>query len=609
MLETITARRCRPHFHDGTVTFRVWAPKAKSVKLIWEHQGKLTSPTMIEMAPEDDGYFSLLVENLKQGDRYAYSLDDGPARPDPCSVWQVDGVHKPSALYDASAFAWTDKDWVGIPRKQLSFYELHVATFTPEGTFDAAIARLPDLVELGITAVEVMPVAQYPGERNWGYDGVHLFATQNTYGGPAAFQRFVDAAHKAGLAVFLDVVLNHFGPEGNYVSNFGPYYSHRYSTPWGPAFNFDDHYSDPVRRFTLESIAHWIGDFHLDGLRLDAVHAMFDISPRHILADIKVIADEVAAQQGRSAMIIAESLMNDVRMVRPPAVGGYGLDAEWNEDFHHAWLAFMIGETHGKYVDFGNVSSLPRIIEKTFCLSNRYSRFRGRTWGAEAAGISGDHFVIGVQNHDHAGNRAFGERTGQLLSHSLQRLSAAFMLVSPYLPLIFMGEEYGEDRPFLFFCSFEDKQLIENVRVGRRRDYDLEGDIPDPQAVESFERSKLSWSWPEGSFQARLRMLYRDLLAARKNWPSLQDFENRTARLWPEGEAPSLLYITRGLAPNRIAAILNLTDKPVSLEKSYPTAKLKLRTESEPYANITLEHEGAEQIETIMAYECLIFDD
>ncbi len=336
MHSSIVESRCRPTFDGATVSFRVWAPRANGVRLQFVRRNDPVNELWFEMQPQTDGYFTCSVNGAVSGDRYGYSLDGGPVRPDPCSVWQPDGVHKLSALYNPDDYAWRDANWKSIPRHRLSFYELHIGTFTPEGTFDAAIARLPQLLELGITAVEVMPVAQYPGERNWGYDGVHLFATQNTYGGPSAFQRFVDAAHDIGLAVFLDVVLNHFGPEGNYVSEFGHYYSHRYATPWGPAFNFDDRHSDHVRRFTLESIEHWIADFHLDGLRLDAVHAMFDNSPKHILSEIKEVADASANLNDRSAIIVAESLMNDVRMVRPQAVGGYGLDAEWNEDFHHS---------------------------------------------------------------------------------------------------------------------------------------------------------------------------------------------------------------------------------------------------------------------------------
>ncbi len=608
MRESIVELRCRPVFHGATVTFRVWAPKAKRVRLQFVRSIDSANPLWFEMQPDDEGYFTCEVNGAVSGDRYGYSLDDGPVRPDPCSVWQPDGVHHLSALYDAESYDWRDQNWTSIPRQQLSFYELHVGTFTAEGTFDAAIARIPDLVDLGVTAIEVMPVAQYPGERNWGYDGVHLFATQNTYGGPAAFQRFVDAAHDAGLAVFLDVVLNHFGPEGNYVSEFGHYYSHRYATPWGPAFNFDDRYCDHVRRFTLESIEHWIRDFHLDGLRLDAVHAMFDISPRHILAEVKEVADLAAQQNNRTAIIIAESLMNNVRMISPTAVGGYGLDAEWNEDFHHSWLAYMIGEQHGKYVDFGDPSSLPRVLEKTFDLSGRYSRFRGRKWGSDALGLSGDHFVVGMQNHDHAGNRALGERTGQLLAPPLLRLSTAYLLLSPYLPLLFMGEEYGEDRPFLFFCSFEDAALIENVRSGRRRDYDLAGEIPDPQSPDSYQRSKISWTWPKGSYREGLRNLHRDLLIARRTWPALQDFDHRSARLWPNETIPQLLYLVRGAeGADQIEAVFNLTNESVQLDAPIHSRQILLRTESAKYApELKIDDSDSNNVAVIKPYECIV---
>ena len=606
------------------MSFRVWAPKCESVRLFYQSsRGQSVEDARpleaagepigrwIELQANGDGYFTGRVEGALTGDRYGFSLDNGAVRPDPCSLWQPEGVHRLSGLYDAGSFNWTHDSWQGIPQPQLSFYELHIGTFTPEGTFDAAIDRLDDLVDLGVTAIEIMPVSQFPGDRNWGYDGVHLFATQNSYGGPAGLQRLIDAAHCKGLAVFLDVVLNHFGPEGNYVREFGPYYSDRYSTPWGPAFNFDDRGSDPVRQFALEAIWHWIADFRFDGLRLDAVHAMFDISPTHILAEVKQTADAAAASNRRTATIVVESLMNDVRMVRPREVGGYALDAEWNEDFHHAWLAYLIGEHHGKYVDFGDVKDLPLVLEHTFSLSGRYSAFRGRRWGGSATGLTSDRFVVGIQNHDHVGNRAMGERTGVLLTPAMQRLSAAFMLLSPYLPLIFMGEEYGETNPFLFFCSFEDRVLIENVRVGRRRDYDLIGDIPDPQAVQSFAASKLQWSWPEGSWHAGLRLLYRDLLAARRDWPELRDLKYRRAELWPNPDHPRALSLQRGYDSKTgqyaLRAWFNLSDRPILLaELGCQGQPVKLRTEAACYAGDSAG--GSPPAERLERHECIVLE-
>jgi maltooligosyltrehalose trehalohydrolase len=548
---------------DGSVVWRVWAPNASRVDLVLIDGGRRRS---VPMGPEGEGYFRHAEAGVPEGQRYAYRLNNGPERPDPCSRWQPDGVHRPSAVLYPERFAWTDRNWKGVPRADLVFYELHVGTFTPEGTFDAVIPRLEALRQLGVTAIELMPVAQFPGGRNWGYDGVHLFAAQNSYGGPHGLWRLVDACHAHGLAVFLDVVYNHFGPEGNYAQEFGPFYSDRYRTPWGPAFNYDGPGSDPVRAFVRDNVRHWIEDFHMDGLRLDAVHAMIDTRPRHILREIQEAA-EGTARHGWPVHVIAESLQNDVRMVLPPERGGYGLDAEWDEDFHHALLACLTGEQHGKYVDFGPTQHLPRVLERTFVLAGGYSRHRRRSWGGPAGDVPGDRFVIGVQNHDHVGNRARGERLAALLPPEGQRLAASLMLLAPYLPLLFMGEEYGETNPFVFFCSFGDGGLIENVRRGRRRDYALQGDIPDPQSPSSFEASRLSWSWPEGTPRAGLRRLYRDLLAARRAWPALRDFRRRTAALLPDTNVGPVLELVRGGAgaAESVRGLFNLADRPQPL--------------------------------------------
>jgi maltooligosyltrehalose trehalohydrolase len=598
-----TSRRCGSYLVEADrVRWCVWAPKATNVELVLISGGE---QLVVPMASAEDGHFLCEREGVAEGLRYAYRLDGGPLRPDPCSRWQPDGVHRPSALCFPENFTWTDQGFQSVPREQLVFYELHVGTFTPEGTFDAVIPRLPEIKELGATAIELMPVAQFPGERNWGYDGVYLYAPQNSYGGPHGLARLVNAAHELGLAVFLDVVYNHFGPEGNYVAEFGPYYSDRYRTTWGPAFNFDGHSSDPVRQFVLDNVAQWIGDFHLDGLRLDAVHSMFDISPHHILSDIKEVADQVAASQHRTACIVVESLLNDVRMLMPHARGGYNLDAEWNEDFHHALLAYLTGERHGKYVDFGPVQHLPRVLNETFLLSGVYSKYRGRRWGGPVGDLSGDRFVIGIQNHDHVGNRASGERLAALVSPAVQRLAASLMLLSPHLPLLFMGEEYGEDQPFLFFCSFEDHELIENVRHGRRRDYTLVGDVPDPQDPRTFEMSRLSWSWPEGTSRSGLRRLYQDLLTARQRWPALRNFTDRIARLLPDERTGLMLELKRGAGEDKIVAYFNLGSESQALPAPAENQWVLLRTEAVLYRGDRTETMMSEG--TLAPYECVVY--
>ena len=545
---------------DGLVRWRVWAPRAAAVELVLVDGPR---PGSRPMRRAEEGSFQYVEAGIREGQRYAYRLDGGPERPDPCSPWQPDGVHRPSAVLFPERFAWDERGWTGLPREELVFYELHVGTFTPEGTFDAVIPQLDALRDLGITAVELMPVAQFPGGRNWGYDGVHLYAPQDSYGGPHGLQWLVNACHARGLAVFLDVVYNHFGPEGNYVHEFGPYYSDSYRTPWGPAFNFDGPGSDRVRQFVLDNVRWWIEDFRFDGLRLDAVHAVYDASPRHILREIKETADEAAAHLGRRVHVIAESLRNDVRVLLPPERGGYGLDAEWNEDLHHAVHGYLTGERHGKCADFGRSQDLVKVLNHTFALDGVYSQYRRRRWGAPAGDLPGDRFVVGLQNHDHVGNRARGERISRLVSPPAQRLAASLVLLSPYLPLIFMGEEYGEENPFLFFCSFLDAQLIENVRRGRRRDYTLGGNVPDPQSEATFAASRLSWSWPEGSVREGLRRLYRDLLAARRTWPALRDFRHRAARLCPDEERAAVLHVVRGAGEPEagIDLYFNLTDQ------------------------------------------------
>jgi maltooligosyltrehalose trehalohydrolase len=422
-------------------------------------------------------------------------------------------------------------------------------------------------------------------------------------------QKLVDAAHAHGLAVFLDVVYNHFGPEGNYAGEFGHYFSHRYNTPWGPAFNFDSASSDAVRDFVLDNVRLWIGNYHLDGLRLDAVHAMFDISPVHILAEVKDVADATAAQRNASATIVVESLLNDVRMVQPRERGGYGLDAEWNEDFHHAVIAYFTGERHGKYVDYGPAEHIARVLQNTFILAGGYSRFRRRRWGSAATGVPGDRFVIGIQNHDHIGNRALGERIDAMVSPAVHRLCASLMLLAPHLPLIYMGEEYAERNPFLFFCSFQDEGLIESVRSGRRRDYELEGGIPDPQAESSFTGSRLSWSWPEGSPQAGMRQLYRDLLAARREWPALRNWLDRHARFITTASEGVVLELIRGGttldAPGAIGCYFNLSGTSQPLPEEIARRTFRFSSEEGIYRGTT--EQSTPSRGELLPFECRVY--
>lgn len=532
---------CRPRISSTEVAFRVWAPHAEGVELVVE-AGEAVDRTAMTAAAS--GCFECVVPRPPAEARYGYSVDGGPPRPDPVTMCQPEGVHRLSALHDVSTFSWGAPN-PDLVREDLVIYELHIGAFTEAGTFEAAIDRLDDLVELGVTAIEILPVAQCPGTRNWGYDGVHPYAAQNTYGGPGGICQLVDAAHARGLAVILDVVFNHLGPEGNYLGEFGPYFTDRHPTPWGSGFDFDGPDSRGVRAWVLDCVRHWILDFRFDGLRLDAVHAMKDDSTPHILTEIKRVADEAAAERGGACVIIAESLLNDVAMVQSIEDGGLGLDAEWNEDLHHAVTAWLTGELHGKYVDYGDTEAIANVLENGYHLDGRHSQFYDRNWGAPAGPIGGDRFVVSLQNHDHIGNRARGDRLATMIDGPRLRLGACLTILSPFLPMIFMGEEYGETRPFPFFCDFQDPRVVSGVRRGRRRDYDLEGSIPDPFDEATFHSSRLSWSWDDDPERDRHRRLYRELFALRRDVKELRDSRRRPIR-WHDTAGGRILELPRG---------------------------------------------------------------
>jgi len=426
---------------------------------------------------------------------------------------------------DPSSFEWTDQGWHGCSTADLMIYELHVGTFSPEGTFDGVIDRLPVLRDLGVTAVEIMPIAEFPGGRNWGYDGVSLYAPQSTYGGPDGFRRLVDACHAQGLAVILDVVYNHLGPEGNYIPEFGPYSSNRHHTLWGQGWNFDGPDSGEVRRYLLDNALYWLTEFHVDGLRLDAADQMVDRSALHILEELASAVRLQADALGRRVVLIAESDANDPRFTGSQQLGGLGLDAQWTDDFHHAVHVALTGESQGYFADFGGVRPVAKALADRFVNDGRYSPYRRRHYGHPAGDVPADRFVVCIQNHDQVGNRARGERLSVLVEPAALRLGAALLLLSPYVPLLFMGEEYGETNPFLYFVSHGDADLIQAVREGRRREFAAfgwAGDIPDPQGESTFAGSSLDWRRSEEGNHARLRALYTDLLRMRHQEPALR---------------------------------------------------------------------------------------
>jgi maltooligosyltrehalose trehalohydrolase len=573
---------------QGRCTFTVWAPNAKSVQLVFDERAH-------PLQAEPLGFFTGQQDGAREGQRYAFRLDGGPPRPDPASRWQPDGVHAASAVIRLEDFPWTDQEWRGIPKRQLAIYELHVGTFTPEGTFDAVIPRLPALKDLGVTALEIMPVAQFPGARDWGYDGVHLSAVQNTYGGPRGLQRLVDAAHRAGLAVILDVVYNHLGPEGNYLREFGPYFNERHHTPWGAAVNYDDRGSDAVRAWVLHNVRMWIRDFHFDGLRLDAVQTICDDSPRHILAEIAEAAHAEGQAAERTVHVIAETDQNDVRLIAPRSRGGFALDAVWSDDFHHALHALLTGERQGYYSDFSvPAQQLAKAFRTAFVFDGVYSPFRGRRHGS-AVGDDATCFVVCAQNHDQVGNRAAGDRMSTLVDPPRLRLAAGLTLLSPYLPLLFMGEEYGEQRPFAFFCSFSDRQLNDAVRRGRRTEAQRfgwpKGAVPDPAAIATFAAAKLSWSWPDGTWQSGLRRLYATLLHWRRERPELQGDRTEIEVAPPTPERPWMSLQRR--APGTSAAAweiwFNLSDETIELSAdSVENRACLLRSEDPQFGGAAL---------------------
>ncbi|WP_084130498.1 malto-oligosyltrehalose trehalohydrolase [Demequina sp. NBRC 110055] len=473
---------------------RVWAPHVDSVGLVvGSADAEVTA-----MTRGADGWWS--GPDLPPGTDYGYIVDGEGPWPDPRSARQPGGVHGLSRIYDTARFAWNDGEWSGVDVLGKVFYELHVGAFTPQGTLDAAAAQLPALRSVGVDVVELMPLAPFPGRHGWGYDGVSLYAVHEAYGGPAALQRFVDAAHRAGVAVCLDVVYNHLGPDGNYLSKFGPYFTDAHHTPWGWAVNLDQPEADGMRRYICDNALRWFEDFHIDCLRLDAVHELADDSDRHVLAQL---SDETAAlsdRLGRPLSLVAESDLNDARMVTPTAEGGFGMTAQWNDDIHHALHAYLTGERHGYYVDFGSLETLDKVYREVFWHNGTHSPFRGREWGKPvAADVDRRRFIAFASNHDQVGNRAIGDRPSTHLTPGAQAASLAAVLLSPFTPMLFMGEEYGETRPFMFFTD-HDEPLGTAVSEGRMSEFGGHGweqlyggevHVPDPQDRTTFLRSKL----------------------------------------------------------------------------------------------------------------------
>ncbi|MFE6822736.1 malto-oligosyltrehalose trehalohydrolase [Streptomyces sp. NPDC057690] len=541
--------------------FEVWAPQAERVTLQCDGVTRA-----LERDPERVGWWTGEAE-AADGTRYGFAVDDGPVRPDPRSRRQPDGPDGLSAVVDQARHAWRTP-WSGRPLPGAVLYELHVGTYTPEGTLDAAAERLGHLAELGVTHVELMPLCAFPGRHGWGYDGVSPWAVHEPYGGPEALKRFVDRAHALGLGVVLDVVHNHLGPSGNYLPVFGPYFTETHHTPWGAAINLDAPGSDEVRAYLLGSALAWLRDYRLDGLRLDAVHALADTRACHFLEELSTAVDALAAETGRPLFLIAESDLNDPRLITPRRAGGLGLHAQWNDDFHHALHTALTGESQGYYADFARApfAALAKTLTGGFFHDGTYSGFRGRRHGRplDRTRLPAHRLLGYTQTHDQIGNRAQGDRLAASLSPGLLACAAALTLTAPFTPMLFMGEEWAAGTPWQYFTDHTDPELAEAVRRGRRREFAAHGwaeeDVPDPQDPATRERSCLDWSEPEREPHARVLAWYRELIALRHATADLTDPDLADIKVAHDAQARWLAF-RRG----DVRVAVNLGKEPAAI--------------------------------------------
>ncbi len=577
-----------PRLDDkGRRTFTVWAPHRDRVELelVGDQavSGRVEEKTLIEMQPVDEqvdqeirvGYWQLALPDVQPGARYFFRLDGTVTRPDPASNFQPEGVHGPSEVIDHRQFDWKDDNWQSIGLEEMIIYELHAGTFTPEGTFSSAIERLDYLKGLGVNAIEIMPVAQFPGSRNWGYDGAYPYAVQNSYGGPDGLKELVNACHQNGMAVVLDVVYNHLGPEGNYLRDFGPYFTDKYKTPWGEAINFDGAYSNQVRDYFIENALYWLRDYHIDALRLDAMHAIFDMSAKNFMQELAERVEQFSQENGRKYYLIGESDLNDVRLVKPRSSGGYGLDAQWSDDFHHSVHTLLTGEDKGYYRDFGSVGDLAKVFKVGYAYTGQYSKHRKRRHGNSPKRRSARQFVVCIQNHDQVGNRMRGDRLSQLVDFEALKLAAGTLILSPYVPLLFMGEEYGEESPFAYFVSHNDEDLIEAVRHGRQEEFksfEWQGEIPDPQAVSTFEQSKLKWDNRTAEKNSVLLNFYRTLIGLRRSRPHYADKRGMRVRTLKKKK---VLLWHRKFEQSQLQCVMNFAAEQQSLKLYAPRARWK----------------------------------
>jgi maltooligosyltrehalose trehalohydrolase len=541
--------------------FQVWAPRAEKV-------ATKIGNTIHPMHRDDRGWWRVQVEEAGPGTDYSFLLNDDPTPyPDPRAMWMPNGVHSASRVYGQGQFSWSDERWQAPPLASAIVYETHIGTFTPEGTFDSAIEKLPYLVELGVTHIEVMPVAEFPGDFGWGYDGVALFAARESYGGPDGLKRFVNACHSHGLAVLLDVVYNHFGPVGNYTGKFGPYMTSNHRTPWGDAVNLEFEQSDQVRQFFCDNALMWMEEYHIDGLRLDAVHEFVDRSAINFMEQLAIEVEELSVRLGRRLVLVAESDLNDPQVVRQREANGYGMDAQWNDDFHHALFTVLDanGEGKGYYGDFGSMESLAKALTQAFVYDGIYSKYRSRIHGRHVEGLSMHRFVGFIQNHDQVGNRARGDRLEQIVGLERAKVAVGLVMTSPFIPMLFQGEEFAASRPFQYFAHHEDEAMAKSVSEGRKREFAAFGwlpeEIPDPESRETFERSKLHWDEVHEGHHAEMLDWTKRLIALRRSSASLTDGEPGHIKVHFD-EAKRWLIMDR----DTMKIVCNLGDQAVDLD-------------------------------------------
>jgi maltooligosyltrehalose trehalohydrolase len=561
--------------------FTVWAPQKDKLELI------IDGGKPLPMTRDDFGYWTVTSISASAGSHYHYRIDSEKVLPDPASRWQPDGVHGASAIPDPD-FIWSDSGWKGLHLRELIVYELHVGTFTSEGTFNGVASRLDYLQDLGVNAIELMPVAQFPGSRNWGYDGVFPYAVQHSYGGPLALKSLVNEAHARGIAVILDVVYNHQGPEGNYLGEFAPYFTDKYHTFWGSAINFDDAWSDGVRQYYIQNALMWLDEFQLDGLRLDAVHAIRDFGASHFIHELTDAVDLLQERTGRKKNLIAELDLNDPKYVRPKKSGGYGMSGQWVDEFHHALHSLVTGERDGYYEDFGSPHHLAKALQSSYVYTGEYSIHRKRKFGLSPGGLSYGHFVVFAQNHDQVGNRMLGNRLTTMLDFEPLKLIAAAMLLAPQVPMLFMGEEYGETNPFQYFISHTDEKLVDMVRKGRKEEFSYfkwEGEVPDPQSESVFNQCVLSWNYHTNSSQTALFRLYKHLINLRKTSDALHSRELDHMRVFDPGARKVIAFERRG-EQLVVLVILNFENSSITFdipgeiafaEKAFDTSALQWR--------------------------------